>query len=81
MKNLVSFALSWAVNAAVIALLTGCASTALPAEKCTPTLQASYLARCKLDVATACEFDSQACLLPADEICADLVATICPASR
>jgi hypothetical protein len=55
--------------------LFGCSTTALPAEKCTPAFQAAHAANC------AALLDGQLHLDDVTQVCADVLAELCPADR
>lgn len=68
-----------AVVAGIVLMLwlTGCSSTRLPPEKCTPLHQRAYLAACERAVLLECSRDgSQLC--PDLAVCKEALAEVCP---
>jgi hypothetical protein len=56
--------------------LSGCSSTRLPPEKCTPLHQRAYLAACERTVLLECSRENALC--PDLAVCKEALAEVCP---
>lgn len=57
-------------------LLTGCSSSQLPPDKCTPLHQRAYLAACERAVLLECSREGSLC--PDLAVCHEVLAEVCP---
>jgi hypothetical protein len=68
-----AFALAFVV---AVLLLTGCSSSQLPPDKCTPLHQRAYLAACERAVLLECSREGSLC--PDLAVCHEVLAEVCP---